>query len=404
MVFGLKEIDFYKGRRLHKKLYEIVREKFDGEIKEERKNLGLSYPRNCNIGIKFYNSSYSTAITKLFNSNPEIQINAFQLFLESENRKNFTPSSLNLIKDYFDIARDFLQWEDNCIFDIIKNPKREFKKMEKSWNSPDLEEFKNFLKERGRSYESYKNFLENRGKNCRTILRRLIPEVKKSFLKEDLSCLRHEADHADFFYSPLSIDLCSKSRMAERLRQRLQEEKDESISKEYAKANMNILETRSKIDTIMEIKALFFNYIKPDEWKKANFDDIKKKVYGHFINAYLEGEYAEYILDPLVSVKWSRAEMDNMTSNYLFNKINEQSGDIKQIRYAGGIKPEEVDYNIANKILYEEIPRWKKRFADNGKIVVDAVGDAYKDNPPRLKKANDAKTFSEFIKICKGER
>ena len=104
------------------------------------------------------------------------------------------------------------------------------------------------------------------------------------------------------------------------------------------------------------------------------------------------------MLDKLVSVAWSEGQMDRQTSNYLFNIVNRQRESPNAMRYV--VRPEQVNYDVANRILYQGLPEWKNRLATNGQTAVNVVGNAYRDNPSRLKEANRARTFQEFMELC----
>ena len=90
--------------------------------------------------------------------------------------------------------------------------------------------------------------------------------------------------------------------------------------------------------------------------------------------------------------------MDRQTSNYLFAIVNRQRESPNAMRYV--VRPEKVNYDVANRILYQELPEWKNRFAANGRTAVEAIGNAYRNNPSRLREANKARTFKEFIELC----
>ena len=223
----------------------------------------------------------------------------------------------------------------------------------------------------------------------------MLPRIEAAFETADLSSLRHEMDHVDFFGSPLYLDYHSRGKKAGELGQRLHTSKDKSVSVEYAQANMKVLGAMAKVVPLLEVRALFFNYVKPNEWDRADFEDLKRKVYGNFVSGYVEGGLPEDMLDKLVSVAWSEGQMDRQTSNYLFNIVNRQRESPNAMRYV--VRPEQVNYDVANRILYQELPEWKNRFATNGRTAVDVVGNAYRDNPSRLKKTNKTHTFHNIL-------
>jgi len=307
---------------------------------------------------------------------------------------------LGRVMNYFDIVRDFLgNPHEDTVFSVAEHPIKTIKQFEDSFGSEQaLREYQDFFKERGTDYQFYKKVARRNAKFVRETVRGLLPRIEQVFETTDLSSLRHEMDHVDFFGSPMYLDYHSRGKKATELGQRLHVNKDKSASNEYARANMVVLETMAEVVPLLEVRALFFNYVKPDEWDKAGFDDVKRRVCGNFVSGYVEGGLPEDMLDKLVSVAWSEGQMDRQTSNYLFNIVNRQRESPNAMRYV--VRPEQVNYDVANRILYQGLPEWKNRLATNGQTAVNVVGNAYRDNPSRLKEANRARTFQEFMELC----
>ena len=365
---------------------------------QERKKLDLSLPQNYNTFIRFYNSQKAMAQAQLIGSSSIIEVNAAPLVINQLKEKD--REKLKNVMYYFDIVRDFLGGpEEDIIFSVAEHPIKMINQFEENFSSKEeLKRYKRFFKERGRDYSSYKKITIDNAKFVRDTIKEMLPMIKKAFDSADLSSLRHEIDHVDFFSSPIYLDYYSKYIKAAKLGQRLHAKKDKSTSIEYALANMEVLKSMAEVSPLLEIRALFFNYVEPNEWSKVDFNNIKKKVYGNLISGYIEGGFPEEILDKLVSVEWSEDRMDRQTSNYLFDLVNKQRGSPNTLRYV--VHPEQVNYSVANYIMYKELPEWKNRFATNGKTIVDIISNAYKNNPSKLKEANKARTFQEFIELC----
>lgn len=367
---------------------------------EERDRLGLSIPQKYDTFVTFYNAQSARAQAQLTDSTPIICVNVAPLVIDQ--LKEEDRERLGKVMHYFDIVRDFLgNPHEEMVFSVAEHPIRTIKQFEESFGSEKaLREYQDFFKERGTDYKSYKKFARRNAKFVREAVRDLLPRIEVAFETADLSSLRHEIDHVDFFDSPLYLDYYSRGKKAGELGQRLHVGKDKSASKEYARANMEVLEAMAEVVPLLEVRALFFNYVKPNEWDKTDFDDVKRNVYGNFVSGYVEGGLPEDMLDKLVSVEWSKGQMDRQTSNYLFNIVNRQRESPNAMRYV--IRPEQVNYDVANRILYQELPEWKNRFATNGQTAVEFVGNAYRDKPSKLREANRARTFQEFMELCGG--
>lgn len=362
---------------------------------QERKNLGLSVPQKFNTLIKFYNNQggFARAIPTTI---PTISINIAPItssHLNAEDNKRLGATAY-----YFDIARDYLiNLDEELIFSMINSPQKTILQFEKCFSEDGLKERKKIFEERGVSCKTYERFLIEHAGPTKETIEYLLPKMKKTFNAMEIPFLRHEIDHVDFFTAQIYLDCLSISKeIMELCRQSC---KDNSLSVEYVKANMECLETMTKIQPILEARALFFDYIKPGEWCNINFDNAKKDVYDNFVSSYIEDSYVGNTLDKLISVKWSENQMDRQTSNYLFKEVLTKAKNPNADRYV--VDESRVNYDVANQILKQELPRWQNKFKANAKIAVEAIGNAYRDNPSKLSAANSAKTFQEYINLCK---
>jgi hypothetical protein len=398
-IYKLWKSKVFMGVKTRKE-FERFSKKVESELEvtlQERRDLGLSVPSNYSAFITFYNSEGALATANFNNGNPQICVNVapqVQDYLSPYDQKG-----LLLARHYFDIARDFIgNPQEEEIFKLMENPRLYFRKLEKRFPSKkELKKCKDFFKDRGKTYESYKQWVMKGAQPIREIIQVLLPEMESAFERTDLVSLRHEIDHLDFFDSNLYLDFYSKMTKAQELQIKLHLRRDRSSSEEYALANMGVLEKMAEVIPLSEVRALFFNYLPRGNWDKIDFKKIKSAVSQHFSEGYIEGNLPEGILDKLVSLSWSEGEMDRQTSNYLFKKVNEQIQSPNASRYI--FCPEKVNECVANKILNQELPKWKNLFAKNTETAIEVVGNAYRDNPQKLGKTRDAKTFQEFIEI-----
>jgi hypothetical protein len=364
---------------------------------EERKTLQLSTPEDFLIYLNHYSHEHALA-GALYAQTPLIVLNALKMTsyqLEGEDKQK-----INRILQYFDATRPFFVHE-SWILHSLQNSEDPIKTFEqKAFPDPArLQGFKEGFKTRGRTYEEYEKYiLENVGTINKYILE-LMPKIKEEFKKSDLYTLRHEIDHLDFYTSPIFIEHNGKYQKATRLQQEL-ESGNTSVSKEYAQSKLELLKSTTEIVPLLEARAWFFNFVPISQWDKGNFEELKGKVYHEFWSQYIEASLPPKIIETLIAQKWSKGEMDTATSNFLFHTVSLQSQSANSKAYI--VEPEKVNYDIANKVLYQEIPEWKAKLAQNARTAVEAIGNAYRDQPSRLKEANSAKTFEEFIEKCKG--
>ncbi len=381
--------------------YEELGEVVEAELQkvlDERAELGLSVPEDFSVGLNFYYSQKAFA-SAFYASPPGICLNILPMVQRVLKRED--AEKIITINQYFDTLRDLLGEKsgEEHIVQLLEHPVRTIKMFEKRLGA-NFDAYKHAFEANGTPYKEYRRAAVRNAKCIRMLLDGLKPVLLDSFPKVDFSSLRHEMDHVDLFSSPMYARFISMEKRAYDLLRKWQFIQSPAVSKEYAKAHLEKLAVASEVLTLMEIRALFFNSIAPSGWKHADFEKVKKKVYGEFADGYVEGEYPEKILDAIVCNAWSHGKMDKMTSNYLFEIVNRQRGSINQMRYV--VKLDEVNYDVASQILYIELPLWKARFAANGLAAVEAVGNAYRDDPKRLAAANKAETFKEFLRVCGG--
>ena len=117
----------------------------------------------------------------------------------------------------------------------------------------------------------------------------------------------------------------------------------------------------------------------------------------HVLSEYLETTYTIGLLDLLTLPAQQAKTMNVQTVNYLYHMLYQQCGSVHAAHYV--IEPEQVDYETANVLLYEQLPALKKRIADNIVLAVNVLGDAFRKDPSWIAKANNARTFDEYIRI-----
>lgn len=381
--------------------FEEIKPRVESELEktlEERGKLGLSVPQSCDVFIGFYDSQNVNAQTIFGDYNHMIKINVAPCV--SGNLGKDDRNDLKEIMKYFDFVKDMFSVNDEeSVFAFIKNPDKTIKEFEYSFSKGDFERHKKFLEERGTMYEEYKEGTKKNAGIVRNTLRNLWPKIIKSFKDSEMSFLRHEIDHVDFFNSPVYFNHVKKSKEVNDLGMKWAIKGDQKSSREYAQANLELLDSMSKIDPLLETRALFFDYVNPGEWGKVNFNEKKQKVRERFISDYVENGFSGSILHKIISPEWSKGRMNRQTSNHLFKTVYRRMNSTKASRYK--VEPEEVDYGLANKILYKDLPEKKLEFAENANTSAEVIGDVYRDNPSKFKEARNARSFNEYLEMCK---
>ncbi len=365
------------------------------KVLDERESLQLAMPDKFNVHLSFYDQQGSSAfVFKGNNSVPLVTLNLLPLTSDGLDKEN--EKSAFKVMNYLDLARDFFGLSSGSLMPFIYDPFDFMAHFENSFPKGSFKKFQNFFQERGVSHSQYKQFLLSEVDSIRQSIDALLPLLKHSFKLVDKS-LRHEVDHVAFYDSDLynihskTFDLYSAS-TKEFLT-------NENKTNSVAYANSGLVYLDSIFDTLplMELRALFFDYVDYGKWDSVNFKEVKNKVYSAFTLGYIDSLYAETILNTLISKSWSENKMDRQTSNYLFQKLHDVRGSPDVNRYSVDLK--EVDFSVVNDIWYHQLPDWKHRFAERGLFLVDLIGNLYENDSSVLGKSNSAKSFEDFLRI-----
>lgn len=390
-----------------KEAFGNVKKSLDEHVEDalkEREDLGLSVPRNFSTYVAFHGGKGSMAQTVPQKPDPIVKINLSPFLYEAGEEKY--NKNLDQVEEYFGVAQEFFNDPgEKIIFSFLENPKETISNFEEFFDKDSLEKRKDFFNSRGNSYESYKEFLVHNAPAVKQFIEEISPKFKSSLENSEnfRNSVRHELDHVDLFQSNLFEKiywrpLKNVSKWGNRFRSN--EKKMNSLM--YAMSKSAFLSSNSKSNPLMESRAMFFNHINPGEWEKAEYDEIKGKITDEYLNNYVDGNLQELMLDNIMPLYWSMGKMDRQTSNYLYLRVNHLAGSENMARYSPDLS--KVNYKVANKILYEKFPMWKKEFANSLEKTAEFIGDAYKEDPSRLKRANNAKSFKDFLKYAKGKK
>lgn len=368
------------------------------EVLKERKAIGLSVPEKYEVNLTYYNHDGALAQAQdLLIDKPGISINLFVAclpHLSEEDCKN-----VSSLITYFSIMRDFLMNpHEEKILSFLDNPGEELKRFEAHFEPDGLERYRAFLRGRGTSYENFVAMGVKKAPEMKGLLAELLPKFYEVFEKVDLSPLRHEMDHVDFYSSKLWKDYKTALGACEKLAIESKVPLTEAPNPDYACAKMSVLELDSQVRPLLESRAMFFTFIGPGQFNQANMSEVAEKVSVFFGEEYVSRVFPPNILDALVSREWGNGKMDRQTSNCLFYSVLSQMGSPTCIRYQ--FDETKVNQEVANMVLID-LEKWKDIYRKNARRAAYAIGKAHVEDPKRFALADQqACCPDEYLRIC----
>lgn len=398
-MFDYYEI-FMETEPMFKPVLEKVSSQFK-EAEEERKELGLSYPEDCDVNLALFGNYGETAWAEMSEKGPKIRICMVPAILPylTKNEKEDAAG----LSAYFHVAREiYCDIPDGIITLMMANPEKMMDNIEINYIGKTLfKKYKDSLSKNGRSYEDYREGLIKNSEGALRAMKALKPRIAEIFSKVGTPSLRHEIDHTDLFDSVMLRRYSEQCGRVAKLENAFHFDDKTALSGEYAREKMRLLKMKSEVIPILETRALFFSKSETGKLKNGDFDLLKREVSDHFAISYAGHFCPEDMADAIVADYWSRGMMDKQTSNYIFESTSISAETSSRGRYL--VEYENVDYDIANRVLRVEIPFWERKFARNAKKAANAIALAFKNNPKRLNEAKKARTLDEFITVCEGK-
>lgn len=355
----------------------------------ERGDMGLSVPQEFDVRLRFYepgSKPHSDANTRTVGSKPSVTISALPEslnYLGGENRK-----AVKTVMSFFDLTRRFISFDteflpgpegidgDNDEYVVIltmREPERTIRYLEDTAPEGRLAAYKDSLKKRRQDFDALKEKVIRTAKPAEESLARLAPVLQDLFSSVGFGSTRHEMDHVDF----------STSAIYEDLHQSLE-----------GGVNPQTLAKFSQAKTLSEVRALFFDHVPLNSWGEADMRSVEETVVAHYADEYINSpKYSEAVVGMVL--KADNTTIDDDTANYISGAIDRRS---RNGRFK--FDPAKVDYRVAGKILHDQLPLWRIATRANAEIAAEAIGNAYRDDPRRLRAANGARSFQEFIEFC----
>ncbi len=365
----------------------------------EREQLGLSVPPRPRLKVMFYRTRNEKAFATVRGSERTIGINTAALWqpLLDEGER----SDLETVMRYFDVARELIaKPSEETILSLLNAPEPVLSALESSMSEDALKRRQNYLSMRGTTYEQYREEIVRNAHEVKDTLAQLLPGFEKLAPNVDLSFIRHELDHIDFFSAPFSAVHLARKERADRTWTAFKQEEDALSRHEYAEALIDCLGSTTVSLPLLETRALFFDTIEPCRWDDADYDAAGSTVLWRFLTNYVEDLFLENLADTLTFYALHIGQMNVQTAHYVHQTTSYQRLDvIAAQRY--DIWPPEVDFKEANRILYSEMPFWKAAMAHTAVDAVEVFAQAYRDDPSRLKRAMVARTPEEYLSLCR---
>ena len=377
-----------------------LREEIDKAV-SERDKLGLSASYPVTATLSFANCEFGLATATPTELGPAIAINVLP-FVEPYSR-GIQWQQIQVIRSYLDSVRDFFFEDEDRALYAIEHPVLAIRELEQSLGERYLEKHKRFCDERGVSYKDMAKGVIAGSKPAREALHALLPELPFVFDQGDFSCVRHELDHVDLFMTNLYGTHLKNILQAGDYRQLTMlpvRRGNSQLRANCKEANLRELKTASQISPLLEARALFFDFVPEGQWTRERIEKATEDVRTAILEGYVKNTFAYVILDRLISNAWCDKEMDRETSNFLFSSFNGVRGSATASRYR--VNGDGVNAILASRIL-GEFGAWQERFRASTHELVDAIGQAYRDDRSRLKAGNQARSYEQFLEIVRGQ-
>jgi len=397
------------------------------EALEERSKLGLSTQDDFEVDLAYYRGPYTGGMVQRRDGKNRLVINA--LALAARHFSEYFPEETKMLKSaagyihsyhllgkalFVDPFESFPKlMDEDFLIPLLLNTKRKLKKYEKNLGSEGKSILEDMEKQKGRTYKKTKKTLMEKANDALLAAEFLVPSIIKVYSLVGSPVIRHELDHICFKASRIGR-LYSKRKDAnsrtnseyEQATKRKNRRKKARLERELEQICLD--ETYSHLpfsDVLMETRALFFNVVPENEWETIDYDEVADKVDKTFCRKYVEEEFYLRGLDCLVDTDPFLANINRTTidtRNYVYYEANRRINRPEAKQYAGFDKSK-VNYAVASEILDKKLPEFQERLRENGRLAINAIAKAFKEDVTRFVKADtEAATFDEYLAICNG--
>ena len=238
------------------------------QILKERETIGLTIPNNLKITVD-WSFSFLDDYFKLEQNEEGIHINILN-HIDNSHRYS---TKIRKIAKYEETIKETIK-NHSTITKIIDNPT----------------ELINFL-----SPDNNTHKIKHLTKKAQSIKKKFdaikVP-LKEAFKKSDyIRTLRHEIDHAD-----ISEGKYIRKYMKEKEQFMIEynkelDENNEQNSEALKKINLDMIKVYPLMESIIEERAMFFNYIEPKDINSFNEFSLSNKINKDFCEIYIESEY-----------------------------------------------------------------------------------------------------------------
>ena len=363
----------------------LIKQKVDGAL-QERESLGLSIPQNFDIVVRLYGKD-TEAASALIEDCPKIDFNV--LLFANEYCNGIDKNKMQKLIRYCHGMKKIISGNDYAILASLKRPLEILALKEACVD--DFDKVKEFYMTTGLDYDEYKRTAPENRDLLNDFLSNDVPKIADA--AKDLGrVFRHEIDHIDSFGS----QLCLRFRVVSGLRRavgqwfKVADMPDKNDN--YVRIEDRFLRTFLTTAPVLETRAIFFDHVNPDEWKNFDLEEVKKKILDDLV-MYSYKVWTYNLVGSLANIEQVSNPMNRYTVLYINKLVLDEPFDDEKFKG-------EIDFETANKISKQALD-WQWYFDRMCKSLVGIIGEAYRDDPSRLKEANKAKNLREYVEICK---
>ncbi len=325
----------------------------------ERGELGVDLPDDFRVEINYYMPVECDLETMGCSGEGFIRINAMEFI-----PFNINDSSRD-VKNYFTLlSENFKDIGEERMLGSLANPKKFISHIQKR------DDFPGFIEEIESRDITFKDFcltVETYAPQIREKLNGLMMNILTGYMTSPnvLRTIRHETEHVAFHKT-------EEHRLWNEKRKKIQEGTNAASMREY-------LELTASVKAIGEQRAKYFSCIGYNMWQGADINKVKEIVLKQYCG-YISTCYQDDIIDASLMQHCPLSEVSEDTRGYIWWSLdNPENASIARKFNLNTFKGmEDVDLELAHKVVDNDIPGWKALFVDAAKSVKDSIANYYK--------------------------
>lgn len=348
----------------------------------ERRTAGLDVPE-FDIEIVHYNIQHARAAAIAQNDKYTLSFNALNY---AQFYHPYLAPYIESIILFLDRSREFLNDAPaQAGYLMIDDPEKTIAQFEDALQQQNqFDAYKKDMEEQGLPYEEYRAWLIEMAPSIGATFEFVMPTVVEQMENLDARIIAHEMDHISMykgnFYKQYA-DAREQYALA-----RLHDKPDDEIAKRAS----TFLDRMVQTLPMLEARGFFFSFLPMDYRRHA--DAMVAQVSDTFIDNYVARD-AYLLVNVLADMDYAEV-MDDETDNYLRWALD---GD-ENIEW----QSKEVNFDLANEILYERLPEIRKTMIHNTVRSAKAVATALRLHPRRLMLSQVETSLDDVIDVLEG--